>query len=247
MINIKKIKVETKKYLDKFDITNKDIFLKYEHTFEIVRIMDMMTSKMKFNEEDKSLALTIAYLHDIGRFEQIVKTNSMLDCISDHADNGVDLLFNRDLIKEFSIPKKYYRIIEVSIRNHNKLFIEDGLNERELFFCKLIRDIDKIDVFRVRNKFCNDTFLDKPTDICIEDFYNHKSIKLTDRKTKSDFVICTLAFVYDFYFKESIELLKELGTLNLYIDGIEVDESLKDIFNKLVEEVNKYLEEYDEK
>ena len=36
-----------------------------------------------------------------------------------------------------------------AIGNHNRLAIEDGLDEKTLLFAKLIRDADKCDIFRV--------------------------------------------------------------------------------------------------
>ena len=57
------------------------------------------------------LALAIAYFHDIGRFEQVVKTGTFKDGKEDYADNGADLLIKRNLIKELNVPEEYYRII----------------------------------------------------------------------------------------------------------------------------------------
>ena len=57
------------------------------------------------------LALAIAYFHDIGRFEQVVKTGTFKDAKEDYADNGADLLIKRNLIKELNVPEEYYRII----------------------------------------------------------------------------------------------------------------------------------------
>ncbi|MBR4262228.1 MAG: HD domain-containing protein [Bacilli bacterium] len=246
MIDIKKIEEELVSYLEEFDHSKEKIALKHEHSLEVVKVMNMIVSKMNLTEEDKNLALTIAYLHDIGRFEQLVKIGKFDDFIYDHADNGVDLLFNRGLIKKFSIPEEYYRIINVAIKNHNKLSIEEGLTDQELFYSKLIRDADKIDIFRVRHKYNQDLFLETPNSENIKDFYDHKSIDLKNRVSKSDAILCVLAFVYDLNFKESFDVLKELDYLNMYISSIKVDDSVKEEFNGYIEEINKYMEDYNE-
>ena len=120
-MNIELIDKVFKEYVNSFDMSDKNINLKYEHTLEVVKITEKISNKLNLNEEDTTLAKTIAYLHDIGRFEQVIKTNTFKDTKMDHANNGADLLFNRGLVDKFNIDKKYYEVIEKSIRNHNKL------------------------------------------------------------------------------------------------------------------------------
>ncbi len=247
MIDIKRIKKEFTNYIKRYDMSIRNIKLKYEHSFEVVKIMDKIVRSMGLTEEDKNLAITIAYLHDIGRFEQLIKIGTFNDIEYDHGENGVDLLFKRGAIKEFSIPEEYYRIIEVAIRNHNKLKIEDGLSDKELFYAKLIRDADKIDIYRVKRMYRTCEFLEMPNQVNIDDFYKHQSIKKINRTSTSDDVVCVLAFVYDLNFKESVITLKEMKYLDKYLDVIKVDNSLLDTFNKMIKEINKYMEEYDEK
>lgn len=242
-MNIDIIDQEFKKYVNTFDMNDKNINLKYEHTLEVVKITEAIAQKLNLNEEDTTLAKTIAYLHDIGRFEQIVKTNTFKDNAMDHADNGVDLLFNRGLIENFKIPEKYYHVIEKSVRNHNKLEIETGINKEEELFVKLIRDADKLDIYRVRHKYERETdiFKDIPQEQKLKDFYNHKSINIKDNKTKSDSLLCVISFVYDINFKESIEVLKNLGYFQKFINGITVTDERKDLFAEIKKEIYGYL------
>ena len=53
----------------------------------------------------------------------------------------------RDLLE----TNKYDEIIKKAIYTHNKYKIEDGLNELEELHCKIIRDADKLDHFRVKD------------------------------------------------------------------------------------------------
>ena len=232
-----------KEYVNTFDMNDENINLKYEHTLEVVKITEAIARKLNLNEEDTTLAKVIAYLHDIGRFEQIVKTNTFKDTKMDHADNGVDLLFNRGLIDKFQIDKKYYDIIRKSIKNHNKLEIEEGLSKDEEFFVKLIRDADKIDIYRVRHKYERekDIFRDIPQEHKLKDFYNHQSINIKDNKTKSDSILCVISFVYDINFKESIDVLKEVGYFQKFINGITVPKERQELFDDIKKKIYKYL------
>jgi hypothetical protein len=51
-----------------------------------------------------------------------------------------------------------------------------------------------------------------------------------------------MAFVYDFNFKETKEVLKETNYYQDFIKSIKIDEDVKDIFIKVKEEVYKYLD-----
>jgi len=243
-MNIDFIDKVFKEYVHTFDMDDENIYLKYEHTFEVVKVMEAICKKMHLSEEKTNLAKAIAYFHDIGRFEQVATTNTFQDSVMDHADNGADLLFKRNLIEKFNIDKKYYQVIEKAIRNHNKLEILDRLQEDEELFVKLIRDADKVDIYRVRVKYLDNDFLEVPSKINIDDFYNHKCINLKNRKNKSDSLLCVMAFVYDFNYRETIEVLKENKYYEKFFYNINVseDKEIQDIFNKLKKEVYEYLE-----
>lgn len=241
-MDIEFIDQKFKEYINTFNIEDKNIYLKYEHTLEVVKFSESIARKLNLNEEEINLAKAIAYFHDIGRFEQVTQTNTFLDSVMDHADYGIDLLFNRGLIEKFNIDKKYYQVIYKAVKNHNKLEIIDELEKDEEIFVKLIRDADKIDIYRVRVKYMNNLFKGIPQEVNIKDFYRHKLINLKNIQTKSDSLLCVMAFVYDFNFKETKEVLKDTNYYQDFIENIKVDDDVKDIFNKAKEEVYKYLD-----
>lgn len=240
-INIDIIDKEFKEYVKAFDMDNKDIYLKYEHTFEVVKVMELLCKKMNLDEEKTNLAKTIAYFHDLGRFEQLRQTNTYRDDLMDHAEYGADLLIKENYISKFSIDEKYYTVIEKAVRHHNKLEIVGDVNEEEELFVKLIRDADKIDIYRVIVKFFDCKFEVEPSDINLEDFYNHKSINKKNIKNKSDSLLCQLAFIYDLNYQESIDVLKDFKYYQKFVESIKVGENVTYTFNKIKEEVYTYL------
>ena len=70
----------------------------------------------------------------------------------EHAEFGTKVLFQNNLIRKFIDDDKYDEIISKAIYNHNKYKIQEGLSEIELLQCKIIRDADKLDNFRVKEK-----------------------------------------------------------------------------------------------
>ena len=123
------------------------IKLKIIHTQRVTEVMEQLTARAYFGTRQK-LAYLCAVYHDIGRFEQLKRYHTFLDYKSiDHAQLGCEILRQGDFLDELSAREREQ--VLTAIVNHNRLTIEDGLDEKTLLFAKLIRDADKCDIFRV--------------------------------------------------------------------------------------------------
>ncbi|MBR2240408.1 MAG: HD domain-containing protein [Bacilli bacterium] len=193
MIDFKHAMETFKKYLENFDSKYGKIDLKIRHTYGVVKASEYIANKLDLNNEDVELAKLIALLHDIGRFEQIRQSDSFIDNKDmDHAILGNDILFKDNLIRDFIEDTQYDNIISKAILNHNRLYIEDGLTERELLHAKIIRDADKTDNFRVKAEEDFENIIDNSSKDILEneiisenifnDFMNSKIIVREDRK-----------------------------------------------------------------
>lgn len=134
-------------YVKNYDISDPDINHKHNHSYRVMGNSLFLAETLNLSETDKTLALIIGLYHDIGRFEQDKLYDTYNDNKTfDHADYGVKVLFEQNLIKQIPVEEKYYNIIEKAVKNHNKYQIEEGLSEQELLHAKIIRDADKIDI-----------------------------------------------------------------------------------------------------
>ncbi len=232
-INYDKAQKEFERYLDSYDRENGSINLKIIHTYEVVKKSEYIARNLNLTEDDINLAKIIAILHDIGRFEQIKNFGVFDDKKLEHAKYSVKYLFEDNIyIRKYIECDKYDDLIYKAIYNHNKLEIEEGLNEHELLHAKIIRDADKLDNFRVKeiDKF-EDMFpgiFDKNkvkeeviSENVYNDFLNYKCIKLHDRKTMLDYWFCVIAFIYDLNFDLSLKYVKENNYINKLIDRLE--------------------------
>lgn len=255
MIDFIKAEKAFKEYLKQYNLEDGKIKLKVVHTYEVVRKSEYIATKLGLSEEDIELAKLIALLHDIGRFEQVKQTTDFLDGNSfDHADYGVEVLFEKNMIRQFIFEEKYDKVIEKAISNHNKYKIEAGLNGLELLHSQIIRDADKLDNFRVKEQddMCNvlpasynaetieyETISPK----VFEDFMNHKCILISDRKTTIDYWICVIAFIFDLNFDVSLEYVKEKRYMDTLIDRINYKNlDTKQKMEQIRECAKKYLE-----
>ena len=241
-----------KEYLKNYNVEDGNIALKVRHTYEVVRKSEHIATGLNLDKENIELAKIIAILHDIGRFEQIKIYKEFNDKKIEHAEFGIKVLFEDNLIRKFVEDKKYDEIISKAIYNHNKFKIEDNLSDVELLHCKIVRDADKLDNFRVKQedkmenifpKIYNEKTInyENISTKVYEDFMRHKCIKLDDRKTIVDYWVCVIAFIFDLNFDISLQYVKEKNYIDILIDRIEYKNS--DTKQKM-EDIRKYAKEY---
>ena len=58
-------------YTKQFDMTNRITVLKYNLSYRVSKLSNMLASSLNLNDQDVYLATLIGLIHDIGRFEQI--------------------------------------------------------------------------------------------------------------------------------------------------------------------------------
>ena len=130
MININNIYEKFDKYVSNYNSENGRIKLKIEHIKRVAEISRKLAKNLNLTDEQIDLAEAIGIFHDIGRFEQvrIYDTFSDKDTVN-HAELGVKILFEDNLIDDFEIEEKYKKLIKIAVLNHNRDKIEDGLSE----------------------------------------------------------------------------------------------------------------------
>ena len=252
MIDFRKAEEGFKEYLKDYDLENGSIKLKIRHTYEVVKKSEYIATGLGLDKENIELAKIIALLHDIGRFEQIKEFNEFSDKKMEHAELGVKVLFEENLITKFVEDRKYDNIISRAIYNHNKFKIEDNLNDIESLHCKIIRDADKTDNFRVKqdDKF-EDMFpkiyhkesinYEEISQKVYEDFMKQKCIKLEDRKTIIDYWVCVIAFIFDLNFDISLKYVQENNYIDILVDRIKYK---NDDTKQKMEDIRKCAKEY---
>ena len=152
MIKIEKAKEEFCKYRNLFDKENKNIERKFIHTMNVMYLCEVIAKNLNLNKEEIELAKLIGLLQDIARFEEYKNTKEETMFINsgafNHANRGIEILKENNFIRKFIEDSKFDDIIFTAISNHNKNKIEDNLFEKELLYCKILRDADKLDILQ---------------------------------------------------------------------------------------------------
>ena len=234
------MKEEFKKYVDRFNMSEKAIERKYYHSLRVMELAKLIAKYAGFSEEDSKIAEVAGLLHDYGRFPQWTKYKTYNDSASiDHADYSIEKLFYSGEIMKFWSNFRDYDEIFDAIKYHNKLAVPETLSEHNKLLCKVIRDADKLDLLYLscgtfEYKKCDDEISPKVK----ESFYKHKQVDNRDKRNSNDVVISRLALVYDFNFKYSFDHLKKYKIIDQMYENISDQGKFKSYF----EEIKKYID-----
>lgn len=211
-----------------------------------------IAKSLELNDEDIVLAELIGLLHDIGRFEQAKKYNTFLDKISiNHAEYGVKILFEDNLIRKFIEDNQYDEIIEKAILNHNKAEIESIADERVLLHCKIIRDADKLDIFNVilndklENVYPLEQYKKEPIAQTIkEEFIKNHLISYSNAKSCVDFLVGQIAFVFNMNFLYGLKKIYDQKYVEKIIKKFDAkDEETLKVLDKFKNIAKKYMQD----
>lgn len=255
MIDIENARKEFIKYAKEYDINSGRIKLKVKHILRVAENSKYIAQNLGLDEEQVALAELIGLFHDIGRFEQVRKydTFSDKDTGLDHAEYSLKVLYEEGLITRFIDTNKYDNIIKKAVFNHNKASIDSSINGEALLFSQIIRDADKLDIYRVINE---DAMADifwykdfdnlKITSIVIDEFLKDKLVKYKDVKNNADLIFVFYSYIYDFNFPICLKVIKDneyLDKFSLRIKDTFKDEEIIDNTMKILEACNKYIQE----
>lgn len=229
----KKVSKVFDEYTSNYNLKDKGIYLKYHHSYAVSNLMKDLAISLDLTDEEIEIAKVIGLLHDIGRFEQWKKFASFNDKNVDHADESCNYLFNDGHIREFLDDDKYDLVIENAIRYHNKLTVPK-MDEKSSLFTKMIRDMDKVDIYKQCAIHYEYTFnKEEVTKEVIDCFNKEMSISHSIKKSKSDGIITMLAFLFDINFEESFDILVDTDNFNLFLSVVDVVPGSYDAWKEL--------------
>ena len=230
-------------YYQSYQDISDDIRHKYDHSYRVAHLMEMIAKRLGYLDSDIILAKTIGLLHDIGRFEQLKQTKSFKDKQFDHASYAVTYLFDLGHIRDFVSDDRYDTIIKEAIEHHSRYALEGDISEEALPFCKLIRDADKIDIYEVCAHYYPYYFDGNITPSIKKEFESEKAIHNENHKTKSDSVIRMMAMLYDFNYDESFDILVETDNFGFWASTDEVapaaEEEFRQYLNKCYQKIER--------
>ena len=207
------------------------ILIKETHTGYVTANSVELAKNLQLNRHDIELAEIIGLFHDVGRFRQysIYKTFNDADS-EDHADLGMKVISELDFFKKISAED--FEIAKFAIQQHNKKKIAPCDDERKILFAKIIRDADKLDIYRVLEPFLAQENADKMpnfikgaqiadvSDDFVEHFAKGEQADYREIRTNGDRKIVRLMWIYDVNYAWTIQKIIERGYVDKIIENL---------------------------
>ena len=252
--NIGKLKAWFEDYVQGFSsddpVVQENMDLKRDHTIRVCKAIVDIGNSLHLSKEDLCIAEISALLHDIGRFEQYKRYRTFSDFKSeDHGILGAKIIQDHGILDGLE-EEKANMIVRIT-RYHNRASLPSHENERCIFFLKMVRDADKIDIWRVVTDYYHNKAnrhnpaieLDLPNTPAVSDpvcsaLMRGQLVQMTDVKTLNDFKLLQIGWIYDINFPRTFEIIRE----KRYLEKIwDVLPKTSDKLRKAYERAEAYL------
>ena len=199
----------------------KNILLKIEHTHKVCAVMDQLAIGERLSPADARIASAVALLHDVGRFTQYRRWRTFRDSESDnHARLGIEVIREQQLLDDLDPTEQL--LIEEAVRFHNLLAVPEQVQSPTTQFIRLIRDADKLDIWRVflglfdlpEQERASAACLGLPdlpgcTPACLKALQEQRVVQLDECRVVNDFKLLQISWALDLGFPTSYRLLLE--------------------------------------
>ena len=229
------------------------IRLKEEHTIRVCCNIAMLGKELGLSDQDMVLAETIALFHDIGRFKQYAKYHTFNDFVSEnHAKLGLRQMAIHGVLSSCTTAEK--RLITRAIAYHNAAVLPANEDDNTLFFMRLIRDADKLDIWKLFIDYCNEREkkhssaieLGLPDDPIysqrvIESLKQRRLVLMQDLKTLNDFKLLQIGWVYDLNFVPSFQTVQNRKYIEKLEETLPKSKEIKEAVQQAHDHVNSFL------
>lgn len=205
------------------------IQLKNEHSRSVAGNTKQLAKQMNWSPANANGAEALGLLHDSGRFSQFAEFGTYSDANSiNHGERGYEVIKQSNILSRLENDEK--KAILDGIRHHNAKRLPDNLNELSRQYAMLIRDADKLDIYRIILAAVHkDGFKELPSMLpqinlsgplsprVVSSVLDHRFAAITDLRSLSDYLLMLTSWVYDLNYPAT---LHQVLTRNI-IDDLE--------------------------
>ncbi|WP_371372570.1 HD domain-containing protein [Sporomusa aerivorans] len=180
--------------------------IKEIHSQRVAASALKLAEHLQLTGRQKTIAEVIGLFHDIARFRQITEYRTFVDAQSfDHGDRGVTELAKTNILTNFT--REEQETINFAVTAHNKMIIPPANANKELF-AQIIRDTDKLDIFRVLPPIqAGHDYSPK----LVKQLQQGKLLSYNDVNTLADKRLIRLSWYYNIYFDWTLRQLVDEG------------------------------------
>ncbi len=199
--------------------------LKLDHSLRVAGEAATVAAELGWDDAEVRTAEAAGLLHDIGRYEQYRQYKTFVDREScDHAECGRQVLCRTEILR--ALPEDTRAALKAAVRYHNRHRLPEDIPAEHLPLLQLVRDADKIDIYRVFLKTLEDEDAEARMDVFFRldpDGPPSESIlraaiaggaaRYEDMRSQTDFLLVVLMYVFDINYRPSLEMIRRRGLL----------------------------------
>jgi hypothetical protein len=229
----------------------RNILLKQAHTLRVRKETLTIAGELGLTPAELRLAECIVLLHDTGRFAQYARYRTFADRRSeDHALLGLRIIRNAGVLRDLSPGLR--SLIRRTILYHNKPKLPAVRNARLRLFAQLLRDADKLDIWRLvinyyrtppgrKNHAISIGLPDTPgiTPAVLDDILAGRIVDSRHMRNLNDFKLLQMGWVYDVNYVPTLRLVRRRRYLEKLRDSLpegELRERVYEVVRNVLEE-----------
>ena len=227
-------------------IIQQALVLKEKHSLRVCNEILAIGRKLDMSDANLRLAGTMALFHDIGRFEQFTRYRTFVDKKSEnHGELGLKVLQQEKTLAALGMDTQ--ELILKAVSFHNRLSVPEDESPVCIYFSKLLRDADKLDIFNLVSTYyyvnpaerSAAVELDLPdTDEVSEEILTilqeGKMVSMQRLRSLNDFKLLQMGWIYDINYQPTFQMIHERDYLKKIRDTLPVSERIDQIYSTLM-------------
>jgi hypothetical protein len=233
----------------------KHLLLKIDHTRHVQKHIMGIARDLDMDDREIMIAETIALFHDLGRFRQFTEYKTFQDRKSkNHGLLAARTLIENNVLK--NLPDDEQQLVLQTVKFHNAFEIPSIFDDYSKLFLKMVRDADKLDIFRVFIEYyesppeekASETAFGLPdteeySDEVISCLKSRRTASYRSLKTENDFKLLKLSWVYGLHFNYSLRLIMKKDYINILAEKLPRTEEIKLTTGKIKEYIKERIKQ----
>ena len=227
-------------------IIQQALVLKENHSLRVCDEIINIGKHLDLNHNSLRLAEAMALFHDIGRFEQYTLYLTFVDKKSEnHGELGVKVLKDKKALA--ALDEDTQELILKAISYHNRLSVPEDESHICIYFSKLLRDADKLDIFNLVSTYYYINHAERSAAVeldlpdspevsaeILDSLQEGKMIRIQQLRSLNDFKLLQMAWIYDINFQPTFQMIHERDYLKMIRETLPASERIDQIYFSLL-------------
>jgi len=225
------------------------IRMKLIHSRKVAEICRSLAEGLGWSGEDNITASALGLLHDAGRFSQFAEYGTFVDADSlDHGELGCAVIKESGVLSSCPVTNRS-QILD-GILFHNRRTIPSGVQPDSLPFVKLVRDADKLDIYRIiRERIGRNNLGDHLKEalwiraegpanpLALDEIRNRQTVSSENIRSVADFTLMQMSWVFDINYLPARQRIREDGVLNLLASTLPCEKDVRGVGDFILKQV----------